>query len=155
MSEHGQAAKRDICDHYHCDSHLAMTNSIFPKKTEASPCVHLVPRRPQNRECFGIVFSRSCVRCLVRSPKTKEIVFEPHSHGQNIREPLFWYIITCRRNALFDCPFELNRKFVQHSVRFKTGELERVNSSKTGPSKAVGCNSQMSAQYMFHRGISS
>jgi hypothetical protein len=51
-------------------------------------------------------FERSVYEAYVESPKPRACIYEPNAHGEGRGDPLLLDIVRCRRNALFENPFD-------------------------------------------------
>ena len=61
---------------------------------------------PRTENVLESCFERSVYEAYVQSPRPRACVYEPNAHGEGRGDPLVLDIIRCRRNALFENPFD-------------------------------------------------
>ena len=61
---------------------------------------------PRTENVLESCFERSVYEAYVQSSRPRACVYEPNAHGEGRGDPLVLDIIRCRRNALFENPFD-------------------------------------------------
>ena len=119
---------------------------------------------PGNQNILESSFEKSVYEQYVKSPKQKAIVYEPHTH-QERGEPLLLDIIRCRRNSLYEAPFDFPifcpLDLIEKCDK-KLGDLNFVKKQVKWNGKSLIDNlpfcgdawySKIAVQYMLHAGI--
>jgi hypothetical protein len=118
---------------------------------------------PSNQNVLESCFEKNVYEQYVKSPKQKAIVYQPYSH-QKRGEPLLLDIVRCRRNALYECVFDIpifcpldtiksgsklyDVSFVQKDVKWSGSAL-----IDNLPFCGNSFYSKIAVQYMLHKGI--